>query len=105
VYTPEALIVPVDALPPVIPFTCQLTAVFEEPLTVAPNDCAALTRTLAEFGETVTTTGAGGRFDPLGLGLSLEEPALVRPEHPTCSAAVERRHAKNKRRIGLFPLS
>jgi len=71
VYVPDALIVPMDALPPVTPFTCQLTAVFEDPLTVAPNACVAIARTLAEFGEIVTATEAGGGFDPLGLELSL----------------------------------
>ncbi len=35
VYAPEALIVPVDAVPPTTPFTSQLTAVFVVPVTVS----------------------------------------------------------------------
>jgi hypothetical protein len=70
VYTPVALIVPVAARPPVTPFTCQVTLVFEAPVTVAVNGCGSPTRTVAGFGETVTETfggtggGAPGAADP-----------------------------------------
>ncbi len=38
VYTPEALIVPVMAVPPTRPFTCHWTAVFVVPVTVSVKD-------------------------------------------------------------------
>jgi len=38
VYTPEALIVPVVAVPPTRPFTCHWTAVFVVPVTVSVKD-------------------------------------------------------------------
>jgi hypothetical protein len=39
VYSPEVEIVPTDEFPPVTPFTCQVTAVLEVPVTVAVNCC------------------------------------------------------------------
>lgn len=56
VYMPEGLIVPVAALPPATPFTCQVTEVFDDPEAVALKDCVAPTRTLALDGEIVTVT-------------------------------------------------
>lgn len=38
VYTPEVEIVPTVALPPTTPFTCHVTAVFEEFVTFAENN-------------------------------------------------------------------
>lgn len=38
VYTPDGLMVPVDAAPPATPFTCQVTEVFDDPATVALKD-------------------------------------------------------------------
>jgi hypothetical protein len=38
VYTPDALIVPEAELPPETPFTCQVTAVFDDPVIAAVND-------------------------------------------------------------------
>ena len=38
VYRPDELIVPAAALPPVTPFTCQVTEVFVDPATVALKD-------------------------------------------------------------------
>jgi hypothetical protein len=35
VYAPDELIVPVAALPPATPFTCQITEVFDDPVTAA----------------------------------------------------------------------
>jgi hypothetical protein len=37
VYSPVALMLPTFALPPVTPFTCQVTVVFVVPVTVAAN--------------------------------------------------------------------
>jgi len=56
VYIPEELIVPVAELPPCTPFTCQVTAVFDDPVTVALKDCVAPARTLALAGEILTVT-------------------------------------------------
>jgi hypothetical protein len=38
VYEPDALIVPVAALPLATPFTCQITEVFDDPVTAALKD-------------------------------------------------------------------
>src|SRR5215470_8652682 len=57
VYNPVALIVPTVALPPDMPFTCQLTAVFVVPVTLAMNCFVAPGLTVAEAGVTVTTIG------------------------------------------------
>jgi hypothetical protein len=46
--------VPVVVLPPVAPFTCQVTAVLGWPLIVAENCCAANTSTVTVDGETAT---------------------------------------------------
>src|SRR6516165_7764395 len=46
--------VPVVLLPPVTPFTCQVTAVFEVPVTVAVNWVWAPSATLTVEGETET---------------------------------------------------
>ena len=43
VYKPAALIVPTVPLPPVVPFTCQVTAVFAVFATVAVNCCVSPT--------------------------------------------------------------
>lgn len=56
VYKPEALIVPVAAAPPAIEFTCQVTAVFAVPETVAVNCCVCPVLTLIVLGETTTVT-------------------------------------------------
>lgn len=42
------------------PFTCQVTLVFEAPVTVAVNGCESPARTVAGFGETLTETFGGG---------------------------------------------
>jgi len=63
VYTPPALIVPMDALPPGTPFTLQFTAVFVVLPTVAENVCAAPRRTDAEDGATLTVVLGGGGCD------------------------------------------
>jgi hypothetical protein len=76
-YMPDELIVPVDELPPVTPFTCQVTDVFDEPLTVALNGWVAPARTLAGFGETETATAGGGAPAVPGF----PEELLVTPAH------------------------
>jgi len=60
VYNPVALIVPTVALPPDIPFTCHVTAVFVVPVTLAMNCFVPPGLTVAEAGVTVTTIGVGG---------------------------------------------
>lgn len=52
--------VPSVALPPVIPLTDQVTAVFPEPLTAAKNAWVVPNGTLALKGVTATVTGGGG---------------------------------------------
>ena|SRR5260221_547147 len=79
VYKPEELIVPVVALPPVTPFTCQVTELFEEPVTVALNDCDAPARTFAVPGETETETVDPPEF----VG------PLVVPVHPAREVAAK----------------
>ena len=54
------MIVPVDALPPVTPFTCQVTDEFDVPVTVAVKACVDPARTVAGFGVTVTVMLGGG---------------------------------------------
>jgi hypothetical protein len=63
-YNPFVLIVPTVALPPVAPFTCQVTAVFVLPVTAAMNCLLALGLTVAEAGVTVTVIGGGGGAFP-----------------------------------------
>ena len=52
--------VPVELLPPVTPFTFQVTDVFDVFCTVAVNCLVRPTRTLAVSGEMVMLTGGGG---------------------------------------------
>jgi hypothetical protein len=86
VYSPDELIVPEVWLPPGTPFTCQVTEVFDDPLTVALNDFVVLTRTFAFGGETVTVT-----LCPVGGVLELEGNELfVAPVQPTSAAAASR---------------
>ena len=56
VYKPEVEIVPTVVFPPVVLFTCQVTAVFVEPVTVAVNCCVAPVCREAVVGEMVTAT-------------------------------------------------
>jgi hypothetical protein len=62
VYSPAAEMVPAAALPPAVPFTLQVTAVFTEFVTVAVNCWVAEGATVTRDGATVTVTdgGAGG---------------------------------------------
>jgi hypothetical protein len=92
VYAPEELIKPLAALPPVTPFTSQLTDVFDDPLTVALNDCVAPARTLTVPGETETVTPGGEDGPP-----EFDEP-LVAPVHPASAAIVRTTIVRNWRR-------
>jgi hypothetical protein len=66
VYKPEELIVPAADVPPVVPFTSQVTRVSEVPVTLAVNCVACPTSTVKEVGETVTTMDpAGGACVPV----------------------------------------
>ena len=77
---------PVDALPPTTPFTCQLTAVFDVPETDALKDCVVLTRTFAVAGVTATLTPDPEGLEFPGFELELDE-FLTVPEHPAITAA------------------
>src|SRR5437016_1004858 len=57
-YRPLVEIVPVMVLPPVVPLTCQVTAVVGWPLIVAENCCVVKTSTLAVAGLTATAPPA-----------------------------------------------
>jgi hypothetical protein len=85
VYIPDALIVPVEALPPVTPFTCQVTEVFDDPVTVALNGFVAPARTLALEGEIATVTPG-----PEGGALELEDELFVAPVQPASTPAASR---------------
>ena len=106
VYTPDELIVPVAALPPATPFTCQATEVFDEPATVALKDCVAPARTLALAGATVTVTldPEGGVLDP-ELDLKPDELFVV-PVQPASAAAANRNTKSSAcRKANFFILS
>jgi len=60
VNTPEVEIVPVPALPPVTPFTCQVIPMLLEFCTVAVKACDAPVATLAVVGEIAIRTAAVG---------------------------------------------
>jgi hypothetical protein len=89
VNVPDALIVPLAALPPVTPFTCHVTGVFDVPDTVALKVWVALARTSAPAGEIFTLTpdpGAGVlEFEP--------EELVVVPVHPESNATASRRES------------
>src|SRR5580704_1208794 len=55
-YNPALEINPLAWLPPVTPFTCQVTAVFDEPITVAVKLCVVKLEIFAVVGDTVTLT-------------------------------------------------
>jgi hypothetical protein len=72
VYSPLASIVPALAFPPVTPFTCHVTAVFDVPLTAAENGCCSVGNLLAVCGLTLTVTAGGPPPPP---------PVLAPPPH------------------------
>jgi len=99
VYAPDELIVPVAPLPPATPFTCHVTEVFDDPVTVALKDCVAPARTLALAGETATVTP-----DPEVGVLELE--LFVAPAQPLRAAAAARNTRNSKcRKAHFFNLS
>ena len=85
VYRPVAVIVPVVALPPGVPSTAQVTAVFVEPATVAVNCCVAPPAMLAVVGEMVTDT----------VVVVVDE-LLLLPPHPTHKIAIATTHGRNR---------
>jgi hypothetical protein len=93
------LIVPADALPPVTPFTCQLTEVFDEPLTAALKLWVAPIRTLALAGDTETVMPDDAEFevDPPEF-----DAPLVEPVHPDRAAAVTMTKMRMKCRNSIF---
>jgi hypothetical protein len=72
VYRPEFEIVPMLVLPPLLWFTCHVTAWFVLLATVAANCTVAPTLTVAEVGETEMPTGGGG-----ALGLPPPQPEVT----------------------------
>src|ERR1700730_739119 len=56
IYNPALEINPLAWLPPGTPFTCQLTAVFDDPVTVAVKLCVVKVVIFAVVGDTVTLT-------------------------------------------------
>jgi hypothetical protein len=98
VYIPDKLIVPVEALPPVTPFTCQVTEVFDVPATVALKGFVAPARTVALGGVTMTVT-----LCPEGGVLELEGDELfVAPVHPASAAAASRYTNSTECLVGKF---
>lgn len=80
-YTPSGEIVPCDALPPGIPETLQVTAVFDVFDTVAANVTAFPSSTDWLVGATLTEIGCGPGGGGGGGGVT-----LVAPAHPIRSA-------------------
>jgi hypothetical protein len=60
VYSPVLDIVPTVEFPPEAPFTLQVTAVFDVPVTAAVNCCVLPSNTLELADETITVTDSGG---------------------------------------------
>jgi len=60
VYKPPVVIVPTVAFPPATPFTCQFTAIFVVPVTVAVNCCVWPGVKFTDAGETLTVITTGG---------------------------------------------
>ena len=84
------MIVPVDALPPAVPSTLQLTDVFDVPLTLAVNCCGCVVITTAAApGETLTVMVAGGG------GVELLEP----PPHAAKPNKLLKRKTAHVRRV------
>jgi hypothetical protein len=83
VYKPFEVIVPAAALPPGVPFTCQVTVVFVVPVTVAVNCVVAPGLSVAVVGVTVTVICEGGV-------LLLQDPRNTETASPTTKKALER---------------
>jgi hypothetical protein len=102
VYTPDELIVPVAALPSAKPFTCQVTEVFDDPVTEALKDFVAPARTFALAGETTTVT-----LDPEGgvAGLDAGELFVVPVQPASAAAAARNTRGIEYRNANFFNLS
>jgi len=100
VYIPDALISPVALAPPVTPFTCHVTDIFDEPVTVAANGCVLPARSVAVLGETETfTTGGGGGGGAPGFP---EGPPTV-PVHAAWNITASRtRNGRIRRMMGTL---
>lgn len=85
VYNPPEVMVPAAALPPGVPFTCQVTLVFVVPVTVAMNCVLAPGLTVTVAGVTVTVIGGGG-----GVLLPPQELRNTEAASPTTKKARER---------------
>lgn len=85
VYNPPEVMVPAAALPPGVPFTCQVTPVFVVPVTVAMNCVLAPGLTVTVAGVTVTVIGGGG-----GILLPPQELRNAEAASPTTKKAGER---------------
>jgi len=82
VYSPVELIVPLIASPPAAPFTCHVTVILVDPVTVAVNCCVVAPATLAVVGEMATET-------PVVVELFL-------PPHPDQISAVATTKVKSR---------
>ena len=81
-----------------MPFTCQVTEVSDDPVTVALKDCVAPALTFALAGETTTVTP-----EPEGGVLELEaEELFVVPVQPASAAAAARNTKSSDCRKALF---
>ena len=89
VYAPEVVIVPLVELPPATPFTCQVTAVFVDPLTVAWKASGWPTTTVADVGVIETLTPL-----PVFPPPELELPPLPSPLQPATRTAAK--HVKKR---------
>ena len=84
--------VPVAALPPITPFTCQITAEIEDPETVALKDCVAPARTLAVAGETLIVI-----LDPDEELELVDDDPLTVPVQPASETAAIRNTKSSER--------
>ena len=110
VYRPLVEIVPDWVFPPVTPFTCHVTAVLVDPVTVAWNCWVAPAARVTEVGEIVIATGGGGG-GPLPLSppppVSPPPELLALPPHPTAinTEKMARKHKTTRNRnIGMGPI-
>jgi hypothetical protein len=102
VYMPDELIVPVAAPPPVTPFTCQVTPVFDDPEIMALKDWVRPALTFALAGETESVT-----LDPEGgiVGLEGDELFVVPAQPASATAASRNMGSAEYREANLFHLS
>jgi hypothetical protein len=94
VYSPAAVTVPVAAIPPITPFTLQITPAFVVLFTVALNCCVAPSPTCTVGGAMLTVTGDGVGGVGVGFGAELECPA----PHPAAHTEKTKRNAAARTR-------